>query len=118
MTTRFAPLIKKLENAMREQGREDTIIRRTLDLYTVVPEGFPPEVPNMENPLAGSDESIAERILGLEELGTSEVRCDVFPRTIEAIEAMAPIVSRSFSPESATTASWPRPGQSAMPHGA
>jgi alkanesulfonate monooxygenase SsuD/methylene tetrahydromethanopterin reductase-like flavin-dependent oxidoreductase (luciferase family) len=91
-TTRFAPLIKDLETATSDEGRDIASLRRTLDLYTVVPEGFPAEVPNMANPVAGDTESIAERILALGELGISEVRCDVFPRTIEALEAMAPIV--------------------------
>ena len=46
----------------------------------------------MSNPVTGSDEEIADYILSLGEMGFEEVRCDLWPRKVEAIEAMAPIV--------------------------
>lgn len=92
ISTRFEPLIKGIEKALEHEGRDSATLRRTLDLYSVVPEGFPDEVPAMEKPITGSDNSIAERILELGQMGFNEIRCDVFPRTIEAIEAMRPVV--------------------------
>jgi hypothetical protein len=70
---------------------------RTFDLYTVVPEGFSnqgaaPEGLDMEQPVTGTSQQIAEHILAMGELGFEEVRCDVFPKTKAALEAMNPVV--------------------------
>jgi len=37
-------------------------------------------------------DEIAEQLVGLGELGIEEVRCDVYPRTTEAVEALQPII--------------------------
>ncbi len=46
----------------------------------------------MEKPVTGSSGEIAEFILSLGELGFDEVRCDVWPKSPEAIAAMQPVV--------------------------
>jgi hypothetical protein len=66
-------------------------------LYTVVPEGFSNRIGSaeglqVEQPVTGTSEVIAEYILSLGELGLEEVRCDVWPKETAAVEAMAPIV--------------------------
>jgi hypothetical protein len=65
---------------------------RTLDLYSVVPEGFSSEGSGLEHPVSGTSHEISESLLAFGELGFDEIRCDVFPKTIEAIEAMQSVV--------------------------
>jgi alkanesulfonate monooxygenase SsuD/methylene tetrahydromethanopterin reductase-like flavin-dependent oxidoreductase (luciferase family) len=89
---RLDPIIEALELACEEEGRDPSTLVRTFDLYTVVPEGFSAEGSGLEHPVSGTSSQVAESLLALGELGFAEIRCDVFPRTIEAIEAMQPVV--------------------------
>lgn len=92
LTERMTPIVALLDQACDAEKRDPTSLRRTLDLYTVVPEGFSADGLQLEHPVAGSSEEIASHILSLGNLGFEEVRCDVFPRTPETIEAMRPVV--------------------------
>jgi alkanesulfonate monooxygenase SsuD/methylene tetrahydromethanopterin reductase-like flavin-dependent oxidoreductase (luciferase family) len=93
VSTRIKPLIDQLEQACQDEGRDPEAMMRTFDLYTVIPEGFEnAEGLEMKQPVAGSPDQIAEYLLGIGGLGFDEVRCDVWPRTREAIEAMDPVV--------------------------
>ena len=94
---RLGPIIELLERACEVEERDPSTLGRTFDLYTIVPEGFSREVAragglDMEQPLTGTSEAIAEHILSLGELGFEEVRCDLFPKTTAAVEAMKPVV--------------------------
>jgi alkanesulfonate monooxygenase SsuD/methylene tetrahydromethanopterin reductase-like flavin-dependent oxidoreductase (luciferase family) len=89
---RLDPIIETLELACDEEGRDPSTLVRTFDLYTVVPEGFSAEGSGLEHPVSGTSNQVAEFLLALGELGIAEIRCDVFPKTIEAIEAMQPVV--------------------------
>ncbi len=42
--------------------------------------------------LTGTAEEIGGTLLGFAALGFGEVRCDVYPRTVEGIEAMKEVV--------------------------
>jgi alkanesulfonate monooxygenase SsuD/methylene tetrahydromethanopterin reductase-like flavin-dependent oxidoreductase (luciferase family) len=88
---RLEPILETLELACEEHGREPASLVRTFDLYSVVPGGLEADH-GLSNPVTGSDEAIAEYILSLGRLGCEEVRCDVWPKTVDGIEAMAPIV--------------------------
>ena len=90
---RMTPLIEALDRACEAAGRDPGTLERTFDVYTVVPEGFEADGPNLSQPLAGTSDEIAARILALGELGFSEIRCDVHPRSTEAIAALAPVVA-------------------------
>jgi alkanesulfonate monooxygenase SsuD/methylene tetrahydromethanopterin reductase-like flavin-dependent oxidoreductase (luciferase family) len=94
---RLRPLIDLLEQACEAEERDPSTLVRTFDLYTVVPEGFSNRIGSaeglqVEQPVTGTSEVIAEYILSLGELGLEEVRCDVWPKETAAVEAMAPIV--------------------------
>ncbi len=89
---RLDPIIETLELACEEEGRDPSTLVRTFDLYTVVPEGFSAEGSGLEHPVSGTSSQVAEFLLASGELGIAEIRCDVFPKTIEAIEAMQPVV--------------------------
>ena len=96
---RLSPVIAELDRACEEQGREPSSLDRTLDVFTVVPEGFSADGmtvyhQTMSKPITGSSSQVANYILELGELGFSEVRCDVYPQTAEAVEALTPVVSR------------------------
>lgn len=94
---RLGPIIQTLEQACDAEGRDPSTVERTFDLYTVVPpglsdEGVTAESLDMKQPVTGTSEQIAEHILSLGELGFEEVRCDVFPKSTAAVEAMQPVV--------------------------
>jgi alkanesulfonate monooxygenase SsuD/methylene tetrahydromethanopterin reductase-like flavin-dependent oxidoreductase (luciferase family) len=89
---RLDPIIETLELACEEEGRDPSMLVRTFDLYTVVPEGFSAEGSGLEHPVSGTSSQIAESLLALGEMGFAEIRCDVWPKTTEAIEAMQPVV--------------------------
>jgi len=89
---RLVPLIELLEQSCEAEGRDPPTLGRTFDLYTVIPEGSSTEGLDMEQPVGGTSEEIAEHILSIGALGFDEVRCDVFPKTSAAIDAMRPVV--------------------------
>lgn len=96
IAVRLAPIVRGLEEACDEAGRDPGSLGRTFDLYTVVPETHAGSIDRgdlpMEKPVTGSSGEIAEFILSLGELGFDEVRCDVWPKSPEAIAAMQPVV--------------------------
>lgn len=95
-TTRLGPTIDQLDTACEGHGRDPATLERTLDLYTVVPEEFAEDAENAGLPIdklvGGSTDQIAEHILAFSDLGFSEVRCDLWPKSPAAIEAMGPVV--------------------------
>lgn len=93
--TRLNPIIDTLETACRDEGRDPATLVRTFDLYTVVPERYAGQAgeAGVDNPVTGSSAEIAEFILALGEMGFSEVRCDLWPKTVEVVDAMADVVS-------------------------
>ncbi len=94
---RLGPILELLMRACEVAGRDASSLGRTFDLYSVVPEGFTTETMkadglDMKQPVAGTSEEIADFILSIGALGFGEVRCDVYPRTAAAVEAMQPVV--------------------------
>ena len=92
VTHRLGPIVEELEKACVEEGRNEATLGRTFDLYTVVPEGFSAGGSGMDTPVSGTAEQIADYLLGLGALGFEEVRCDLYPKTTEAVVAMQPVV--------------------------
>lgn len=88
--TKFEPIFETLQLACEEIDRDPASVYRTFDLYTVAPGGLEGE--SERRLVTGSDQEIADYILSLGELGFEEVRCDLLPKTIGAVEAMQPIV--------------------------
>ena len=97
MIERMSPIIAMLNTACEAIGRDPSSLPRTFDLYTVVPPGFSPEGSGMDQAVTGSADEIAERILSFGDIDIVEVRCDVYPRSIEAIAAMQPVIDRVHS---------------------
>ena len=94
---RLGPIIASLEQACEAEGRDPDTLGRTFDLYSVVPHGFSVEGATpyglaMKQPVTGTSQQIAEHLLSIGELGFDEIRCDVFPKTEAALEAMQPVV--------------------------
>jgi len=94
---RLGPILEQLGQACEAANRDPSTLERTFDLYSVVPEGFMAEDMNtygleMKQPVAGTSEEIAESVLSIGALGFGEVRCDLFPKTAAAVEAMQPVV--------------------------
>lgn len=89
---RLEPIIALLTQACEVDGRDLSSLGRTFDLYTVVPEGFNTDGLDMKRPVTGTSEEIASYLLSLGDLGFEEVRCDVYPKTATAVEAMHTVV--------------------------
>jgi alkanesulfonate monooxygenase SsuD/methylene tetrahydromethanopterin reductase-like flavin-dependent oxidoreductase (luciferase family) len=92
ITERLVPIIRELDEACEEVGRDAATIRRTLDVYSVVPPGMSNDGGDMKQPLSGTAEEMAEFFVALDDLGFAEVRCDLTDKTTAGIEAMAPVV--------------------------
>lgn len=94
---RLTPLVEELDRACEEADRDPSSLNRTFDVFTVVPEGFRTDGITayhqpIDKPITGSSAQIADYILELGQLGFSEVRCDVYPQTTEAVQALTPVV--------------------------
>ena len=92
---RLRPIIERLDQACEEVGRDPATLKRTLDVYSVTPPGFEPEpwmAAQVDTPVAGSVEEIADQLGAFSELGFEEVRLDLMTKGVPAIEAMAPVV--------------------------
>jgi alkanesulfonate monooxygenase SsuD/methylene tetrahydromethanopterin reductase-like flavin-dependent oxidoreductase (luciferase family) len=94
---RLGPLLEELDRACEQEGRDPSSLDRTFDVFTVVPEGFRTDGITVyhqpvDKPISGSSAKIADYILELGQLGFSEVRCDVYPQTTEAVQALTPVV--------------------------
>ncbi len=91
---RMRPILETLESACSGEGRDPETLTRTLDLYTVVPEPFSDRAAESGtgNPITGRADEIATHIIALGELGFEEVRCDLWPKTTEAVESMEPVI--------------------------
>jgi alkanesulfonate monooxygenase SsuD/methylene tetrahydromethanopterin reductase-like flavin-dependent oxidoreductase (luciferase family) len=92
MIERMTPIIATLNTACEVSDRDPSTLPRTFDLYAVVPPGFSADGLGMDQAVNGSADEIAERILSFGEIDIAEVRCDVYPRSIEAIAAMQPVI--------------------------
>jgi alkanesulfonate monooxygenase SsuD/methylene tetrahydromethanopterin reductase-like flavin-dependent oxidoreductase (luciferase family) len=94
-TEHLPPILEALHGACVEAGRGPKGLRRTLDLYSYDPLGIVDDAP--PHVLSGPPGRIAESLLALGEWGIDEVRVDVavvpVGRRIEAIEALAPVVT-------------------------
>ncbi len=83
------PIIEELERACGEVGRDPATLGRALDLYTVDPLKRLGALPSV---VTGTAEEISGTLLGFAALGFDEIRCNVHPQTVEAIEAMKEVV--------------------------
>ena len=92
ITERLEPIVAALTRACDAEGRDVATLTRTFDLYTVVPQGFDADGLEMRQPVSDTSEEIASHLLSLGDFGLEEVRCDVFPKTATAVEAMQPVV--------------------------
>lgn len=90
--SRLGEIIGRLDHACVSQARDPRDLDRTLDLYTVIPPGFSADGSGLTNPVHGSAGDIADFVLHIADLGFSEIRCDLYPKSIEAITAMQPVI--------------------------
>ena len=87
----MATPIANLEKACDEVGRDPSTVVRTLDLYSITPPGFD-QPDKWTNSAFGSAEATAAHILSAASMGFEEVRVSLTDESLEAIEAMAPVV--------------------------
>ncbi len=90
---RISAIVATLDQACSAEGRDRASLDRTLDLYSVTPPGFDPSKADFENTVSGSAEEISHFLLGLGDIGISEVRCDLTNKTSKAVKAMAEVVA-------------------------
>ena len=94
---RLTPVVQQLDQACIDHDRDPATLERTFDIFTVVPEGFSTDGMTvyhqlMNQPITGTSQQIADYVLQLGEFGFNEVRCDVYPQTTAAVEALKPVV--------------------------
>jgi alkanesulfonate monooxygenase SsuD/methylene tetrahydromethanopterin reductase-like flavin-dependent oxidoreductase (luciferase family) len=89
---RVGSIATTLDQSCDAEDRDPKSLDRTLDLYSVTPPGFDPAESGLENTASGSAEEIAHFILGLGDIGVTEVRCDLSNKASGAVEAMAEVV--------------------------
>lgn len=89
---RVGPIVADLEKACEEVDRDPNTLERTFDLYSIVPPGFSGEGSGLDRAVTGDPQLISEFILGLDELGISEVRCDLTDKSADGVAAMRPVV--------------------------
>ncbi|MGA8041007.1 MAG: LLM class flavin-dependent oxidoreductase, partial [Acidimicrobiia bacterium] len=89
---RLGPILKSLDVELEKEGRDPSELVRTIDVYSGQPADLEAEH-DMANPMTGSSEQIADQILTLGEMGFDEVRVDLWPKAVSAIDAMAPVVT-------------------------
>lgn len=97
IAARVGDLTAKLDRACERHDRDPGDLDRTLDLYTVVAPGFSSHGADLSNPVMGSAEEIADFMLRIEGIGFAEVRCDLYPRSLEAVTAMRPVLELMHS---------------------
>lgn len=94
--SRLRAVNEGLDLACEAEERDPATLRRTLNLYTVVPEEFRTSAQSQDalpmKHVTGTTHEIADYLHGFGELGFDEIRCDVWPKTTEAVEAMQPVV--------------------------
>ena len=91
LTERLVPIVESLDRACDDERRDPASLKRTLDVYGVVIDDLDGNH-GLENSISGSDDEIATRLLDCGALGFEEIRVDLWPKTLEAIEAMTAIV--------------------------
>jgi alkanesulfonate monooxygenase SsuD/methylene tetrahydromethanopterin reductase-like flavin-dependent oxidoreductase (luciferase family) len=89
----FAPRVAALEAACLEIGRDPASIGRSAGII-VEPTAVTGAADVLAIPLRGSAEEIAEGIRAFERGGFTQVEILLWPRTLEALEAMAPVLER------------------------
>jgi alkanesulfonate monooxygenase SsuD/methylene tetrahydromethanopterin reductase-like flavin-dependent oxidoreductase (luciferase family) len=89
---RIGSIAATLDRACEAEDRDPASLDRTVDLYSVTPPGYGPPESGFENIPSGSAEEISHFLLGLGDIGISEVRCDLTNNAPEAVEAMAEVV--------------------------
>jgi alkanesulfonate monooxygenase SsuD/methylene tetrahydromethanopterin reductase-like flavin-dependent oxidoreductase (luciferase family) len=92
LRSRLSPILATLDHELEGAGRESSDLVRTLDVYSVQPADLDADH-DMKKPIVGTSEQIAEQILAMGEMGFDEVRVDLWPKSIPAIEAMTEVVS-------------------------
>ncbi len=89
----FEPVLQQLDEACQSAGRDPATLRRSLD-FIVAPTGITEiGLEGFGTPIHGSAEEIADRLAAFSSIGISEVRCYLWPQSIETVEAMAPVLA-------------------------
>ena len=84
----FAAKVDELEAACAAEGRDPATLGRTVDVYSFDLDGNS----GADQAMTGSAEEMAAMLLRFGDLRIDEVRVDLYPKTVAAIEAFAPVV--------------------------
>jgi alkanesulfonate monooxygenase SsuD/methylene tetrahydromethanopterin reductase-like flavin-dependent oxidoreductase (luciferase family) len=94
--TGLVPLLRQVDEAALEVGRDPAEIERTVAVFVQLPDGRGRPTlyaggPTFE-PLAGTPAEIAEGLRGYARIGVGEVQLVLDPITVGSIEALAPVL--------------------------
>jgi alkanesulfonate monooxygenase SsuD/methylene tetrahydromethanopterin reductase-like flavin-dependent oxidoreductase (luciferase family) len=90
----FVPLVRALEAACSEIGRDPASIGRSVGIFVEPTTATGSEAMGLGVPVRGSADEVAEALHAFSEVGVTQVECMLWPWTMDALEAMRPVVER------------------------
>lgn len=88
----FGPMLQQLDQACEQIGRDPATLGRSVGVFVEPTDDRSAEEIGLGVPITGGPEGCAEAIATLAEMGFTRVEVSVWPRTLAALEAMAPML--------------------------
>ena len=89
----FAPVLAEVRNACADVGRDHETLRLSFDIVTAPTGDIHDMPPMLGTPLHGTAEEIADQFAAFASLGLDEIRTYLWPQSIEAMDAMIPVLA-------------------------
>ena len=88
----FEPVLRQLDAICAEQGRDPGSLGRSIGVIVEPLNIHAPEEAELGVPITGSAEEIAAQLRCFGELGVTRVELVLFPPTLTALDAVAPVL--------------------------
>jgi len=88
----FVPLLRRLDEACTEVGRDPSSLRRSADMMAAPTGELDHGLAGFGTPLHGRPEDMARRIAAFGGIGIAEVRFLLWPQSLETVRAMEPVL--------------------------
>ncbi len=86
-------MLAEIDDVCREVGRDPTTLTKSMEvLVRTVP--APADVPAEEHEVRGDPAAIAAHLRRLADLGLDHLQVQLRPRSVEGVEAFAPVIER------------------------
>ena len=88
----FAPMLRDVDAACREVGRDPATLRRSIDIIVAPTNVTDIGIPGFGIPIHGTPLEIAAQLAAFSDIGIAEVHVYLWPQSTAAVEAMAPVL--------------------------